>query len=309
MNLERTHELCRLLADGTRLRLLALLSQQALAVGELTELLGVAQSRVSTHLGKLKAENLVEVEKSGSGSTYRARIDKDAEAGRLWQMLMNDLDDPLLATDQERAAQIVRARNQTTTWADSVAGAMERHYSPGRTWEAVSRGVVGLTRLGHVLDIASGDGALAELLAPRAERVTCIDSSRRVVEAGRERLATVQNIDFVQGDMHALPFDDARFDQVLLLHALPYAAEPDGVVAEAGRVLRPGGSFVAQTLLAHQFRDEVKAFDHVQDGFEVERVRGMVEAAGLEPTLCEVTHQERRKPHFKIITVHAHRPS
>ncbi|MEM1025785.1 MAG: metalloregulator ArsR/SmtB family transcription factor [Myxococcota bacterium] len=309
MNLERTHELCRLLADGTRLRLLALLSQQALAVGELTELLGVAQSRVSTHLGKLKAEDLVEVEKSGSGSTYRARIDKDAEAGRLWQMLMNDLDDPLLATDQERAAQIVRARNQTTTWADSVAGAMERHYSPGRTWEAVSRGVVGLTRLGHVLDIASGDGALAELLAPRAERVTCIDSSRRVVEAGRERLATVQNIDFVQGDMHALPFDDARFDQVLLLHALPYAAEPDGVVAEAGRVLRPGGSFVAQTLLAHQFRDEVKAFDHVQDGFEVERVRGMVEAAGLEPTLCEVTHQERRKPHFKIITVHAHRPS
>jgi len=309
MNLDRTHELCRLLADGTRLRLLALLSQHALTVGELTELLGAAQSRVSTHLGKLKNEGLVEVERNGAGSKYRTRFDDDADAARLWKTLMAQLKDPLLATDLERADQLVRARHEVTTWADSVAGTMARHYSPGRTWEAVTRGVLGLAKLGHVLDIASGDGALAELLAPRSEVVTCIDSSRRVVEAGRERLKEVSNMAFVQGDMHELPFDDARFDQVLLLHALPYAREPDKVVAEAGRVLRPGGSFVAQTLLEHEFHDEVRAFDHVQNGFALSDVRSMVESAGLRATLCDVTHQERRKPHFKIITVHAHRPS
>ena len=309
MNLDRTHELCRLLADGTRLRLLALLSQHALTVGELTELLGAAQSRVSTHLGKLKSEGLVEVERYGTGSKYRARMAEDADAARLWKILMAELRDPLLATDIERAEQLVRARSEVTTWADSVAGTMARHYSPGRTWEAVTRGILGLVELGHVLDVASGDGALAELLAPRAEQVTCIDASRRVVEAGRERLKAVHNMDFVQGDMHDLPFDDSRFDQVLLLHALPYAHEPDKVVAEAGRVLRPGGSFVAQTLLQHEFHDEVRAFDHVQNGFTPSKVRSMIESAGLCASLCDVTHQERRKPHFKIITVHAHRPS
>ena len=132
-----------------------------------------------------------------------------------------------------------RASDQN--WADSVAGDMERHYSPGRTWEALARTALPLLETGDVLDIASGDGVLAELVAPHAKRYICIDTSARVVAAASERLRRLPNVEVREGDMHALPFKDASFDLVVLMHALTYASKPAQAVTEAARVLRPGG--------------------------------------------------------------------
>jgi len=132
-----------------------------------------------------------------------------------------------------------RAADQN--WADSVAGDMERHYSPGRTWEALARTALPLLETGDVLDIASGDGVLAELLAPHAKQYICVDTSARVVAAASERLRRLPNVEVREGDMHALPFADASFDLVVLMHALTYASKPAQAVTEAARVLRPGG--------------------------------------------------------------------
>ncbi|MGF1511799.1 MAG: ArsR/SmtB family transcription factor [Myxococcota bacterium] len=309
MDLRRTHEFCRLLSDDTRLRLLVLLSEFNLTVGELTSLLGVAQSRVSTHLGRLREAGLVSATRGGQGSLYHLSEQAQApEAAGLWRQVRGHLEDPLLEQDLQRARDLIEVRSQSEHWADTVAGRMERHYSPGRTWQSTARGLITLLELGDVLDVASGDGALVELVAKRARSIVGIDRSERVVNAARRRLSNMSNVSFVQGDMHELPFEASRFDTILLLHALTYAHDADRVVAECARVVRPGGSVVIQTLLRHQFFDHVKPFDHLNTGFEVDEVSSLIENAGLEILECGITHQEKRKPNFKIVTALGRRP-
>jgi ArsR family transcriptional regulator len=165
----------------------------------------------------------------------------------LWHALSNGSDDPLLRQDAERVAAVLAHRASDQNWADSVAGDMERHYSPGRTWERL-RAPLPLLETGDVLDIASGDGVLAELVAPHAKRYICIDTSARVVAAASERLRRLPNVEVREGDMHALPFKDGSFDLVVLMHALTYASKPAQAVTEAARVLRPGGRLLLCSL-------------------------------------------------------------
>jgi ubiquinone/menaquinone biosynthesis C-methylase UbiE len=105
--------------------------------------------------------------------------------------------------------------------------------------------------------------------------------------------------------MHALPFEAARFDAVLLMSALPYARNPAAVMVEAARVLRPGGLLVGATLRAHEHQSAVARYNHVNQGFEPEAVSAMLTAAGLAVELCDVTSTERRLPHFEVVTFHA----
>ena len=183
MDLHLASHHCRLLADPTRLRLLLLLDKEELSVAELAGITQLAQPRVSTHLAKLKEAGLVTDRKDGVFVYYRIATGiSDSSLDELWQFLRENTTDPLLQQDRERVPQILNKRKGAGTWADSVAGDMERHYSPGRTWEATTRGLVHLLDPGDVLDIASGDGVLAELLAPTAKSIVCLDISERVVK-------------------------------------------------------------------------------------------------------------------------------
>src|SRR5690606_2265892 len=114
---------------------------------------------------------------------------------------------------------------------------------------------------------ASGDGITAELLAPHAHSIVCVDSSERVAEAAAKRLKAFANVRVIHGDMHALELGKQRFDLVLMLHALTYAQDPAKAVAEAARVLRPGGRLLAVTLGRHDHRAVVEPFDHRNLGF------------------------------------------
>src|ERR1700753_9574 len=178
----------RLLADATRVRLLALLEREELTVAELAAILHLAQPRVSTHLAKLKEAELVRDRRAGVSAYYRANAEADPTLAALVASLRGTLSHALLREDAERLPAVLAQRARTEGWADTVAGDMERHYSPGRTWETVARAFMQLLETGDVLDIASGDGLTAELLAPHARSIVCIDSSDRVVEAARMRL-------------------------------------------------------------------------------------------------------------------------
>jgi ArsR family transcriptional regulator len=301
-------DLMRLLGDPTRVRLMSLLFREELTVAELTQVTRLAQSRVSTHLGKLREAGLVRDRRAGTSSYYRVtQKNMPVDARRLWEVVRVTARDPLLEQDASRLREVVAARSGGVSWADAVAGQMERHYSPGRTWEAALRGLLGLARLGSVLDVASGDCAIAELVAPRARGVTCTDISATVLAAGRRRLAHLPHVSFRRGDMHALPFRDASFDHVLMLACLGYADDPPKAIAEAARVLKPGGNVVAATLREHDHKDVVARYDHVQSGFDAGRLRQWFEAAGLTVELCDVTSRDSRSPHFAVITVHASR--
>lgn len=299
----------RLLADPTRLRLLLLLNQEELSVAELAGITQLAQPRVSTHLAKLKEAGLVSDRRDGVFVYYRiASAIADPSLEQLWRLLCQNTDDPLIQQDLERIGQVLSNRSGGRTWADSVAGDMERHYSPGRTWEATARGLVHLLDPGDVLDVASGDGALAELLAPTARSIVCLDISERVVQAGRRRLRTCRNVSFEVGDMHALPLGDSSFDTVLLMHALTYTREPATVFGEAARVLRRGGKFLAVTLRRHRHEKAVEPYNHVNLGFTTQQLERFAGKAGFEVQACTVSATERRTPNFSVLSLSAVKP-
>jgi len=306
-DLLETADLVKAYADPTRLRLLALLAREALSVAELVQITGLVQSRVSSHLKTLREAGLLGVRRSGP-STLHA-LDEDGmspEGRRLWDVLREVVRDALLDEDTERLEEVLASRRGS--WADRVAGSMERRYSPGRTWQSAARALAGVGVVGDVLDVASGDGALSELIAPHARSTTCLDRSQRVVEAAHERLGDHPRVRLVVGDMHALPFADAAFDHVLLLNSLSFAERPREALAEAARVLRPGGQLVASVLRRHRHQATARRFNHVQPGFEPDVLAGWLTRHGLSIAQCRVTSRERRAPHFEVVTVHACRP-
>ena len=304
MDLEGWSSRLKVFADATRVLLLALLAREELTVAELSAITQLAQPRVSTHLAKLKEAGLVRDRRAGVSAYYRYEEDALDPAQRaLWASISAGSDDPLLRQDAERVPGVLAMRAADQNWADSVAGDMERHYSPGRTWEALARSALPLLEPGDVLDIASGDGVLAELLAPHAHRYVCIDSSQRVVAAAGERLRRFPNVEVREGDMHALPFKDGSFDLVVLMHALTYAERPAQAVAEAARVLRKGGRLLLSSLARHEHRGVVEAYGHRNLGFGEKDLRKFAEKAGLKIGSCDTVTREKRPPHFEVISL------
>ena len=309
MDLEAWSGQLKTFADATRVRLLALLEREELTVAELSAITRLAQPRVSTHLAKLKEAALVRDRRAGVSAYYRFDEDALEPAQRaLWRMLRDGSDDPLLRQDAERVPGVLASRAADQNWADSVAGDMERHYSPGRTWEALARSALPLMEAGDVLDIASGDGVLAELIAPHAHRYVCLDASSKVVLAASERLRRLGNVEVREGDMHALPFDDAQFDLVVLMHALTYSEDPAKAVAEAARTLRPGGRLLLTSLAKHEHRAVVEAYGHQNLGFSERELQRFATRAGLDVQGSGLVTRERRPPHFEVISVIARRP-
>lgn len=309
MDLEGWSNRLKVFADATRVRLLSLLQGEELTVAELAAITQLAQPRVSTHLARLKDAGLVRDRRAGVSAYYRFDEDALDPAQRaLWASISTGSDDPLLRQDAERVPAVLAMRAADQNWADSVAGDMERHYSPGRTWEALARTALPLLEPGDVLDIASGDGVLAELLAPHSGRYVCIDANPRVVAAASERLRSHANVEVIEGDMHALPFDAASFDLVVLMHALTYADKPAQAVAEAARVLRPGGRLLLSSLARHEHRNAVQAYGHVNLGFSEKELRRYASRAGLNVQGAESVTREKRPPHFEVISLLATKP-
>lgn len=285
---------------------MALLAREELSVAELTTITELPQSRVSTHLGRLKEAGLLRDRKVGASTLYAINDGGMPQpARRVWDLVQAEISDKVLAADRQRCQRLRRGEAADASWLESIAGEMERHYSPGRTWEATARGLIGFVALGDVLDLGSGDGAIAQLLAPRARSITCVDRSERMIEAARKRLGRADNVRFVQRPMEALELPDASYDQVLLLNALSFSEDPPRAVGEAARVLRPGGTLAVVTLAAHTHPDVTRAYGHVQPGFEPRQLRRWLEAAGLEVVECGVTSRERRKPYFEVLTAFA----
>lgn len=306
MNLTTASNLFRTLSEPTRVRLLSLLECEELTVAELAQITQLAQPRVSTHLASLKKADLVIDRRAGSSSFYRLNDEAgDLNWRTVWNVLLKSADDSLLDADAARLPFVLSARAAGNSWADQVAGDMERHYSPGRTWESFFRALVTMMELGDVLDLASGDGVMAQVLAPVARSVTCVDLSERVVSAGRERLLHVPNVRFECGDMQQLPFPDASFDQAFLMNALTYATRPDKVFREVARVLRPSGALLVSTLGKHAHAQQVEPYGHRNLGFEPAELADLARGAGFSVRFAQIIAKEKRAPHFEVIALSA----
>jgi ArsR family transcriptional regulator len=293
--------LLRALADPTRLRIMRLLSAMELAVGELAQVLGQSQPRVSRHVRILCDAGLAERRKEGSWVFLRSAIAETrappvgAAAARL--LTVAERDDAAFAArcaeDRRHLAAIRAAREASAeTYFARHASEWDRLrvlHSPDEPVEAALVGALGAmtegASLGALLDVGTGTGRIAELLAPRAAHVTGFDKSPEMLRIARSRLQKLpaDQVSLVQGDFAALPFAEASFDTVLFHQVLHYAQEPEGVLAEAARVARPGGRIAVVDFAAHDREELRERHAHARLGFSDEQMLALLSDVGFAP--------------------------
>jgi SAM-dependent methyltransferase len=286
-------DLFRLLGDEARLRLLRVLAGRhgRLNVTELTTVLGLAQSGVSRHLKLLKEGGLVAEERGGGFSFYRlSPALLDSGFGGMWPTLQAQFEaaagTPEVRGDEARLHEVIRLRKENF----DVHGTDRAQFVPGRSWAAWSRALGLLLPPVEVADIACGEGYLSVEAARWAKKVIGIDRSGEVLKRARalaERRG-VSNITWKRGEIEKLPLDDASVDVALLSQALHHAGEPARAVAEAARILRPGGHVLVLDLREH---DQAWVRDRVGDrwlGFKDEDLRRFLTDAGLDEVTVRI---------------------
>ncbi|HET7543703.1 MAG TPA: metalloregulator ArsR/SmtB family transcription factor [Polyangiaceae bacterium] len=307
MVLSQYVETLNLLGDESRIRLCALLRERELCVSDLVRVTGMAQSRVSTHLGRLREAGFVWDRRQGTQCFYGLALDALPSTARAVLDEAQASEDPTLIGDQKRLQELETERRGGLP--ESVADELERYYSPGRTWQSLALGIAALLQLGDVLDVGSGDGAAAALLAPHAASLTCVDTNARLIEVAKERLARFPQASVQVADVHALPFEECSFDTVMMFHTLTYAEHPSRALAECSRVLRPGGRLVLLCLNQHQQHEVTARYGERHPGFSPRAVRRLLSAAGLEVKSAEVAAREAKKPHLEVVLATAEKAS
>jgi len=278
----------RAVAEPTRLRLLALCSENELTVSELTTILGQSQPRVSRHLKLLCEGGLLERFREGNWVFYRlARLGGRGLAERLASLL--PANDPTILRDRERLGEIERERERAASayFAQNAHrwGAIRSLHVDERDVEAaLSRCLEGRS-VRDLLDIGTGTGRMLELFAGRVERAVGLDLSRDMLAVARVNLerAMLRNCTVRHGDMYALPFAMPSFDLVILHQVLHFAERPAEAVAEAARVLRPGGRLLVVDFAPHQLEALREEHAHRRLGFADAEVREWADKAGLTP--------------------------
>lgn len=284
-----THDIFAALADPTRLRILLLVRDLELAMGELADVLGQSQPRVSRHVRILSEAGLVNRHKEGawvfvgpgSGAPH-------AELYALLDRLLAGQD--LCATERVRLQQVRADRQKAVDdWFRTNAAEwdlMRRLEGPDTAMdEALVACATRERAVGRLLDIGTGTGRMLELLLPHASHAIGIDRSPEMLRLARAKL-DAGHVEIRQADMRALPFDTGAFDTVVMHQVLHFADDPAGVVAEAARVLATGGRLLIVDHAAHTHEALRSRFQHLRLGFDEPAVNGWMAAAGLSPSVA-----------------------
>jgi len=298
-----TAALLRLLGDSTRLRLLRVLSLESLNVSELTAVVGVAQSGVSRHLGLLKDAELVAEERAGAFSWYRLSDAFSANGSRpsLHAWLADEFARTSATTraDDARLEEVRRLRKDTFR----VHGDERRQLVPGRSWPAWARALGLLLPAVDVADLGCGDGHLTVEAARWAHHVTAVDRSADVLARGRElaKRRKLGNITWKRGELERLPIKAATMDIALLSHALHHADHPERAVAEAHRILRPGGRVLVLELREHEENWVRATLGDRWLGFSEAKLRGLLQDAGFEQPVVRLGARRSADPFAVIV--------
>jgi ArsR family transcriptional regulator len=273
-------------ADPTRLRLLALGARGAFCVNDFCDILGQSQPRLSRHLRLLCEAGLLERAREGANAWFALA---QGEAGALARDILRRLPDadPLLAADRRGAARVLAERARAASETFRLRGAdwdeMRALDLPADAVEQALLRLLPTGPLGHLLDIGTGTGRLLESLAPRISAGLGVDASRAMLALARVRLASpeLSHCTVRMADMYALPLPDGAFDVVCLQMVLHYAEEPEAAIAEARRVLAPGGRLIVVDLAPHDRVALVEQMAHRRLGFSDMAIEALFNGAGL----------------------------
>lgn len=301
--------LFRLLGDDVRLRVLRLLDAERLNVSELTGILGIAQSGVSRHLGLLKDAGLVIEDREGGFSYYRiapALREGVNGFGPVWPLLQAQFEaaaaTELGRADAARLAEVRRLRKENFD-AHSGPDTNERQLVPGRSWAAWSRALGHLLPALRVADLGCGEGYLTLEASRWASKVYAIDRSKAVLDRARELASRrkVSNVVWKKGELEKLPLAGESVDVALLSQALHHADNPDAALAEAVRILVPGGRLLVLDLREH---DEAWVHDRLGDrwaGFADDTLKKLLAGAGLQEIKLTVGARRTGDPFTVLI--------
>jgi ubiquinone/menaquinone biosynthesis C-methylase UbiE/DNA-binding transcriptional ArsR family regulator len=296
-------KILRVVADPNRLRILLLLEREELSVAELQEILAMGQSTISTHLSQLKQAGLVEDRRTGKSSLYK--LARENGAGVLVELLTQARAEIAEAkSDQAAVKRVLRKRqDKMRTFFDDVAGRFGRSYVPGKSWKSVAEALLKLMPPMVIADLGAGEGAFSLLLAQRAKKVIAVDSSARMVEVGRQQAKSqgVKNLEYRLGDMEEVPIEDGSVDLVFFSQSLHHALHPERAVAEAWRILKPGGRVAILDLAKHRFEEARELYADEWLGFSEVELESALEKANFRNLEISVVHKEAETPHFQTL--------
>ncbi|WCM27775.1 metalloregulator ArsR/SmtB family transcription factor [Sphingomonas sp. QA11] len=281
-------DIFRALADATRLRILALLRSMELSVGELAQVLGQSQPRVSRHVKILCDAGLAERRKEGSwvfvALGAASKVDPVLASLDEWGKVEPD---HWAVADAARLAAVRADRAASAAgWFEANAGQWDAirslHIAESEV-EAAMSAVLGDAPIGQLIDIGTGTGRMLELFAGRAKYALGIDRSSEMLRLARAKLSErgLANTELRQADLYALPLGDGEADAAILHHVLHFAQQPGAAIAEAARVLADGGRLLIADFASHD-REDLRTRDaHTRLGFSDEQIAAWFDAAGL----------------------------
>ena len=299
------------LADPTRLRLLHVLDRHELGVAELCEVLQQPQSTVSRHLKVLSSQGWIEVRRHNQNRLYRMSEGIDPAARRLWKVARSESEGwATLHQDQLRLDR--RLRDRRVDVDDFFAGAAGDWDRLRAEWYGTGFGTEALLALlppeWTVADLGCGTGALAAALAPDVARVIGVDRSAHMLRSARRRTAGHPNVELRRGSLEELPLEDASCDAALLVLSLGWVDDPGRALAEAARVVRPGGRLALVDAVLHDDEAFRRRAGQVWPGFEPARVVQLLQAAGFRDATCRPLPPEPAAKGPALLIARARRP-
>jgi ubiquinone/menaquinone biosynthesis C-methylase UbiE/DNA-binding transcriptional ArsR family regulator len=273
------------LADPTRCRMLLLLEKHELTVGELCAVLQMPQSSVSRHLKTLAEDDWVLSRRDGTSRFYGMAVDDlEPAAGRLWSLIREQVASTTAASHDERRLRGVLSRRRAKSRAFFASAA--------RQWDTLRESLFGDTFfLWAVLglidptlvvgDLGCGTGQLSQTIAPYVNSVIAVDASPDMLEAARQRVSDLTNVQVRQGDLESLPIENGELHAAMLSLVLHYSPDPARALAEVARVLRPGGRVLVVDMLPHDREEYQQQMGHVWLGFSEKQIAKFLAGAGL----------------------------
>jgi len=303
--LNASWDILKTLSDPTRLRLLALLLREELSVAEIQEILGMAQSRISSQLALLRQADLVSDRRDGKKAFYSLRPDLPPKELTLIKSAVDAVSGlAVMIEDRDNLDRILQKRRRVSEqYFNLIAGRLGKNYFPGRSWEAIGHLALHLVPAITVADLGAGEGLISQLLARRARQVWCIDNSPRMVEVGTElaKKNGLHNLAYQLGDIEQVPLADASVDLAILSQALHHAQHPQRAVDEAFRILKPGGQVLILDLNEHTFEKARELYADIWLGFKESALHAFLKKAGFAKVEVMPVAKESREPHFETL--------
>jgi ArsR family transcriptional regulator len=196
-----------------------------------------------------------------------------------------------------------KRQDKMRTFFDSVAGRLGKDYVPGKSWKSLAEALLRLMPPMVIADLGAGEGASSLLLAQNAKRVIAVDTSANMIEVAREQAlrAGILNVEYRLGDMEDLPIDSSTTDLAFFSQSLHHALHPARALAEAHRILRPGGRIVILDLVKHRFEEARELYADEWLGFSESDLQSMLQHSGFHNIQTSIPHKEQDPPHFQTL--------